>query len=256
MLGILNVVSDPPPPSSADVGARLRAAREARNLDLRDIAATTKISIGALEALEQNDFSLLPGGIFTRAFVRAYANEVGLDPEQTTRAFMAQAPVDVDSDAAGSIDRAQVPSARQMIETLVKLLVVGVPLVTLLFFGIRSMSIAPPGPGDTPAAAAPALAPPVERAGGAAAREPLAIVLRPGADGRVSLTVDGEPVVSRVMRAGEAVAYEAEDEIRLEVENAAAFDFTINDQTGRSLAGSGEVVITPENYRNYTETGP
>lgn len=254
MLGILNVVSEPPPPP-ADVGARLRAAREARNLELRDIAATTKISIGALEAIEQNDFDLLPGGIFTRAFVRAYANEVGLNPEQTARAFVAQAPVEADPAAAGPIDRAQVPSARQMIETLVKLLVVGAPLVTLFFFGIRSMSV-PPGPGDTAASAARAPSPPVERAGGAAVREPLAIVLRPGAAGRVSLTVDGEPVVSRIMQAGEAVAYEAEYEIRLEVENAAGFDFTINDQPGRSLAGSGEVVITPENYRDHTETGP
>ena len=251
MLGILNVVSDPPPPPPTDVGARLRAAREARNLELRDIAATTKISIGALEAIEQNDFDPLPGGIFTRAFVRAYASEVGLDPEQTTRAFMAQAPAEADSDTGRPIDLAQVPSARQMVETLVKLLVVGAPLVTLLFFGIRSMSNVPPGPGD---AAAPAT--PVERAGGAADREALTIVLRPGAEGRVALTVDGEPVVSRVMRAGEAVAYEAEDEIRLEVENAAAFHFTINGRTGRSLAGSGEVVITPENYRDHTETGP
>ena len=62
-----------------NVGARLRAARESRNMELRDIAATTKVSIEALKALEQNDFGPLPGGIFTRAFVRAYASEVGLD---------------------------------------------------------------------------------------------------------------------------------------------------------------------------------
>jgi cytoskeleton protein RodZ len=72
----------------ADFGARLRAVREARGISLREIAATTKISVMALEALERNDVSRLPGGLFSRAFVRAYAKEVGLDPEQTVREFV------------------------------------------------------------------------------------------------------------------------------------------------------------------------
>jgi len=52
-------------------------------VSLRQIANATKISIAALEALERNDISRLPGGIFSRAFVRSYAVEVGLDPETT-----------------------------------------------------------------------------------------------------------------------------------------------------------------------------
>ena len=79
---------------STDVGARLRVAREDRQISLREIAATTKISVSALEALEENDIEQLPGGIFTRAFVRAYAAEVGLDPEETMRDFFEQAPPD------------------------------------------------------------------------------------------------------------------------------------------------------------------
>ncbi len=50
-----------------DVGSRLRAAREAKQLSLREIADTTKISITALEALEENDVARLPGGIYSRA---------------------------------------------------------------------------------------------------------------------------------------------------------------------------------------------
>ena len=71
-----------------DFGGKLRQAREGRGISLRQIAATTKISVGALEALERNDVSKLPGGIFSRAFVRSYASEVGLDPEQTVREFL------------------------------------------------------------------------------------------------------------------------------------------------------------------------
>src|SRR6476659_3604205 len=56
-------------------------------MSLRQIAGATKISTVALEALERGDFSRLPGGIFSRAFVRAYAIEVGLDPEETVRQY-------------------------------------------------------------------------------------------------------------------------------------------------------------------------
>jgi cytoskeleton protein RodZ len=78
----------------SDFGAMLREARERRGLPLRVIADTTKISVRALEALERNDISQLPGGIFSRAFVRAYALEVGLDPEQTIAEFITRFPHD------------------------------------------------------------------------------------------------------------------------------------------------------------------
>ncbi|PYR77416.1 MAG: hypothetical protein DMF87_16150 [Acidobacteria bacterium] len=68
-----------------DFGSRMRHAREQRGVSLRQIAEATKIGISALEALERNDISRLPGGIFSRAFVRSYAAEIGVDPEQTVR---------------------------------------------------------------------------------------------------------------------------------------------------------------------------
>jgi cytoskeleton protein RodZ len=72
----------------SDFGGKLRQARERRGISLRQIAATTKISVAALEALERNDTSKLPGGIFSRAFVRSYALEIGLDPDETVREFL------------------------------------------------------------------------------------------------------------------------------------------------------------------------
>ena len=68
---------------ATDFGSKLREARERRGISLRQIANATKISVRALEALERNDISRLPGGIFSRAFVRSYAVEVGLDAEAT-----------------------------------------------------------------------------------------------------------------------------------------------------------------------------
>ena len=80
--------------TAGDFGGRLREARERRGISLRQIANATKISVGVLEALERNDISRLPGGIFGRAFVRSYAVEVGLDPERTIQEFIAQFPHD------------------------------------------------------------------------------------------------------------------------------------------------------------------
>ena len=266
MLGeTLNVTPTDSRPSrdpAANVGARLREAREARNMELRDIASTTKISIGALEALEQNDFDPLPGGIFTRAFVRAYASEVGLDPEQTTRDFMAQAPADAANDPL-RLDGEQMPSRRQMVETVFKLLIIGVPLAGLLFLGLRGTSTVSPGQGDAGGPVATVAEPvpppppaPVEVEETAVVREPLAIVLRPRGESWVSLTVDGERVLARIMQAGEEESYEAEDEINLNIGNAGQFDFAINGLEARSLGGRGEVAtatITHENYLGYVE---
>ena len=71
-----------------DFGSMLRSAREARGISLSEIAESTKISTGVLEALETNDVATLPGGIFTRSFVRSYAGAVGLDPEEALQAFL------------------------------------------------------------------------------------------------------------------------------------------------------------------------
>jgi cytoskeleton protein RodZ len=75
-----------------DIGAHLREARERAGITLREVAAATKISVPVLEALERNDIGRLPGGIFVRAFVRAYARHVGLEPEDTVRRFVARFP--------------------------------------------------------------------------------------------------------------------------------------------------------------------
>jgi len=77
----------------ASFGENLRQAREARNITLQDIAASTKISTRALKALEDEHFNQLPGGIFNRGFVRAYARFVGLDEENAVAEYLAAAKV-------------------------------------------------------------------------------------------------------------------------------------------------------------------
>jgi transcriptional regulator with XRE-family HTH domain len=75
---------------ATDIGSRLRQAREARGLTLRDLAATTKISMTALVAMEHNDFARLPGGLFRKAYVKSFAAEVGLNADELAREYCAR----------------------------------------------------------------------------------------------------------------------------------------------------------------------
>ncbi len=85
---------------TGSVGARLKQARESKRVTLRQIANTTRIAVSALDAIERDDVKKLPGGIFARSFVRAYASELKLDVEQTVAEFFAQFPEPVDGPAA------------------------------------------------------------------------------------------------------------------------------------------------------------
>jgi cytoskeleton protein RodZ len=64
------------------IGEKLRLARETRGIALRDISEQTRISMRYLEAIETDDYRRLPGGIFNRSFIRAYAKFIGYDEQQ------------------------------------------------------------------------------------------------------------------------------------------------------------------------------
>lgn len=68
-------------------GRRLRDQRERRGITLDTIAASTKISVSLLAALERDDLSAWPSGIFRRAFVREYATAIGVSPEPIVAEF-------------------------------------------------------------------------------------------------------------------------------------------------------------------------
>jgi len=73
----------------ASFGTRLRQEREQRGITLDQISRSTKIGTRFLQALEQDRFEQLPGGIFNKGFIRAYARFLGLNEEQTLADYMA-----------------------------------------------------------------------------------------------------------------------------------------------------------------------
>lgn len=69
-------------------GARLRQRREERNILLSTVAEQTKIKLSLLDALERDDLSGWPSGIYRRAYVRAYGQAIGLSPDAVVREFL------------------------------------------------------------------------------------------------------------------------------------------------------------------------
>src|SRR5262245_61185298 len=76
-------------PAVGSFGERMRREREMRSITVEEIAEATKIGSRSLRALEDEKLDQLPGGIFNRGFVRAYARYLGIDEEQAVADYMA-----------------------------------------------------------------------------------------------------------------------------------------------------------------------
>ena len=93
-------------PSACTFGRRLRDQRERYGVTLEAIAAATKISVSLLAALERGDVSAWPGGIYRRAFIRAYTTAIGAAPDPILAEFVGLFP-----DHGTTVEPRRVPQA-------------------------------------------------------------------------------------------------------------------------------------------------
>jgi cytoskeleton protein RodZ len=239
----------------SDFGGQLRGARERRGVSLGQVSAATKISISALEALERNDISKLPGGIFTRGFIRSYANEVGLNPDDTLREFFHQfqAPTAAapPPTATGRTSTSDVYNRRRT-GVVIPIIIVGVAIGAWLRYGtLRQPSADVSAPtatataSDTPRrdAVAPSTGATVGTAGRVPATAANAFDLRfeTTAPCWVGLTVDGRRIVARIMKPGETETVRISGAAVLRVGDTGAFRYTINGRAGQPLGSRGGV---------------
>jgi len=75
---------------SQTLGEKLRQAREENGLTLGDVADQTRISSLYLEAIENDDYKILPGGIFNKGFIKSYAKFVGISEQEALMDYQAQ----------------------------------------------------------------------------------------------------------------------------------------------------------------------
>jgi transcriptional regulator with XRE-family HTH domain len=241
-----------------DVGSTLRAARERRGVSLRQIAAQTKISVGVLEALERNDLSRLPGGIFSRAFVRSYAAEIGLDPEEVIQDFIAQFPHDSVTaghpQARAVEDYEAVESDRRTASAFLKLIAISLPIAGIvLYFSTAGRRRSPAeSPGGNPTVVDPESSR-VRFLSELGAGAPLVVEIVGRGASVVTVTIDGTARRERAIAAGDRERFAAERELVVNVADAAAVTLTVNGEPARPLGTSGQPAtlnLTPANYRD------
>jgi cytoskeleton protein RodZ len=249
-------------PPARTVGVRLREAREKRGVSLKQLATRTRISVMSLEALERSDLSRLPGGIFTRAFVRAYAEEVGLDPDRVIQDFIAELPPEAAVATAHSSaveDGEKLESDRRAVATALRLVLVSLPIIALVIYYGAQRAPAADARSAEPAAAhieatdTPRAAEPATAAAVGVPTSGLAMELAPRAKCWVSVTTDGEQVFSGLMTAGDKRMVTAKEQITLNVGDAGAFAYTLNGRAGKPLGAPGEVVSTRITLANLQE---
>lgn len=235
----------------SDIGARLRSARQARGISLRQIADATKLSVNTLEALERGQIGRLPGGIYRRSIVRAFASEVGLEPEATLQAFLGQYPDDLPPPGATlRRDPLEEPRAarRGILQMAVKLLGAAVPVLAgIYYFGGQPPPPAARRPTENalPARPVDVWRPEIVPAGGFSeapppAAHPVVVRFTISSECVLRATADGRVVVARTVSAGEQIEVELSDELLLSGDDAGAVQFSINGQAGRPLGAARE----------------
>ena len=135
-----------------NLGADFKKARESKGISLDQIATETRIRIRFLTAIENEEFHLLPGGIFNRGFVRTYAERVGIDPDEAVTDYERLAEVREPAEAPAKIERHQHPVA---VGALILLIVIFY-VVTRESGNTAQTASAPPAPVSQPAALPPA----------------------------------------------------------------------------------------------------
>ena len=254
------------------IGQAIRDARAERGVSIEQLSQATKISATILRALEAEQLERIPGGVFTRGFIRSCARELRLDPEATVAIFVEQhrrtaaAQPELEGDASAQVQEREVdevvndaPLLSERSSDLAQMIVIAIIVAAVGYVSVHNR------PDGALAASAPAAfarevpvgtsgtldqpeAPPVRTA------PELTLQIEAIGPCWISATADGTPAVARLLDAGDTQPIAAYDEIRLRVGDPASVSFTLNGVAGRSLGNSGQPVsvrITPQNLREF-----
>jgi transcriptional regulator with XRE-family HTH domain len=228
---------------------RLKEARESRGLSHRQLADVTKVSTRVVAALENGRLDVVPEGIYRRSLVRLIAAEVGLNPEETLRAFLEEYPDDLprpgSPPASDPSERGVTGSWRRvftMIGAVVPL------LIGIAYFARSTHSQERPAawlPDTTPVGGA--WRPEIVPAGGFTeapppAARPVSMLITISARCQLSVVADGGLFAGRRFEGGESLRVAFSNSVELYGDNAGAVQFSINGRAGRLLGRPGEVL--------------
>jgi transcriptional regulator with XRE-family HTH domain len=276
-----------------EIGRELAEARERAGLSVEELSHRTKISVPTLLAIERNQMDTLPGGIYARGLLRAYAREVHCDPEAIVSRFRAE--VGENFDAIQMLDRmATAGNGSHVVERLhsadidaadrrrafrntaifVLVLLFGgafyfagnriTHLAALAHWAARSARPVATNVGESltpPASAEPKPvgttsdqpAQPAQPPQPADRSSGLRLEIQPRESCWLSATADGQRVIYRLLNAGERTQVDAKEAVDLRIGDPAACTFTINGAAAHPPGAAGEAVNIHLTPQNYRE---
>jgi cytoskeleton protein RodZ len=238
-----------PPEASdrANFGAELRREREMRNISVREISDTTKISTRFLKAIESGDYAALPAPVFTRGFIREYAGYLGLDGEEMVDRYMAiidREEQRQEIEEAEMRERVSGPFSGLPAGGAMKWVVAGlaglVVLLVVVWMVTRGDGDAPPAEGAREVVAAPPVLPETETVRTA---EQVQLRLTATGDSWINVRVDDADPVDFTLTSGQSRELTGEREIELlTVGNAGGVVVTLNGIELDALGREGQVI--------------
>ena len=255
--------------ADGSLGQQLRRAREARGVTLREISEQTRITMRHLEAIESDDYKHLPGGIFNKSFVKAYARQIGFDERAALELYARTAREHGDpEEVPTSPQRSRVYTGETPRSPLVtaglSAVIIGV-LILIIYAGLHyyrrtegDAATATP----TPAAAA---SPQVQAAPATPQPDPdrLNVQIKALEEVWLKALTDDEPDKNNpgmTLAANDTREFSAQQQLTLKYarSKAGAFEVTINGSratvpTDTTPNAGQEWVITKENYRQFLQ---
>src|SRR5690606_13619511 len=114
-----------------ELGSRLKEAREQKGLSLDDLQHMTKIQKRYLVGIEEGNYSVMPGKFYVRAFIKQYAEAVGINPEELFEEFKSEIPGTQNDEIPEQISRVQ---SRRQISSASSKMIDKVPMIILALF--------------------------------------------------------------------------------------------------------------------------
>jgi cytoskeleton protein RodZ len=258
-------------PAMGVFGDRLRREREMRGITLDEIAESTKISRRHLESLEREQFDQLPGGVFNKGFVRAYARFLGLDEDQAVSDYSLASNEQPEPQDKFPLEIHEEPdrelNPRRSNLPLVFALAALAGVLVGYFFWLKSKpknertagspqeaTVQAPvqsSPANSPAAPESAIETPApakpERQPAAAApdaripaEKTFVVLVKAKEDSWVSIVADGKSVMQRVLNADGSKMVKAGKQIVLRTGNAGGIDVLFNGKPLGALGNENE----------------
>jgi cytoskeletal protein RodZ len=246
----------------AQLGEMLRSAREAKGVSLAQAEAATMIKRVYLQALEDDDHTLLPGAVYTKGFLRNYATYLGLDPNHVLSAYHREYPELSQDIVAPSAIKPHGTSQLITGGTLASAVLV----LVIAFFSVyvyrqvQAFRQASPAASTADAVATPTAIPPTPTALAVAAvsipstatpaPQPTAtpvlnaaqVTAKVNQDAWMQVQIDGQTAFEGVLKAGQTQTWTGKDDVFLWVGNAGGVNVTFNGTDLGALGAAGQVV--------------